>query len=209
MIIRFVKNIEIFLLSWLNGSKISGNRKKNSLKFFGKNLTYSNKGKINISEGNYFLFNSSFRNNEPQVGFLELNFNSEINISGDFQIHNGAHVILMDFAKLNLGSGYINRNVKIRCFKEITVGYNVAISENVSIWDSDAHEIEGNLEKNCKPIRIGDNVWIGTNCTILKGVEIGEGAIIAAGSLVNKNVEANCLYGGVPAKKIKEKITWK
>lgn len=51
---------------------------------------------------------------------------------------------------------------------------------------------------------IHDNVWIGTRATILKGVTIGEGAIVAAGAVVTKNVPPHTLVGGVPAKIIKE-----
>jgi acetyltransferase-like isoleucine patch superfamily enzyme len=51
-----------------------------------------------------------------------------------------------------------------------------------------------------------DNIWVGANTTILDGVIIGEGAIIAAGSVVTKSVPPNCIVGGVPAKIIKERI---
>lgn len=54
------------------------------------------------------------------------------------------------------------------------------------------------------PIRIGKNVWIGSNSTILSGVEIGDNAVIAAGAVVSKNVESSTVVGGVPAKKIKD-----
>lgn len=54
-----------------------------------------------------------------------------------------------------------------------------------------------------KPITVGKGVWSGANATILPGVHIGEGAIIAAGAVVNKDIEKNCLYGGVPAKLIR------
>lgn len=53
---------------------------------------------------------------------------------------------------------------------------------------------------------IDDDVWIGCNVTILKGVHIHSGAIIAAGSVVTKDVESDCVYGGVPAKKIKDRF---
>ncbi len=59
------------------------------------------------------------------------------------------------------------------------------------------------------PIKIGNHVWIGSNVTVLKGVEIGDGSIIAAGSLVNKNIPPGVLAGGVPAKILKEGVTWK
>ena len=112
-------------------------------------------------------------------------------------------------ATLNLGSGYINRYAKIRCYASITIGDNVAISENFSIWDSDAHVILGREHLMTQPIIIGNNVWIGTNVTVLKGVTIGDGAIIAAGSIVSRDIPANCMAAGIPAKVIKENVAWK
>lgn len=53
---------------------------------------------------------------------------------------------------------------------------------------------------------IDDDVWIGCNVTILKGVHIHSGAVIAAGSIVTKDIESYCIYGGVPAKKIKKRF---
>ena len=53
------------------------------------------------------------------------------------------------------------------------------------------------------PIVLGRNVWVGSNATILQGVTIGDNAIIAAGAVVTKNVAANTIVGGVPAKFIK------
>jgi len=163
--------------------------------------------KINIESG-CLVFNQKTSNPEPFIGVLKMMEDSEINVQNGFSIFSGHHIILMKEAKLNLGSGYINRDVKIRCFKEINIGNNVAISENVTIWDSDAHAIIGNEDKMTQPIYIGNHVWIGNNVTILKGVTIGDGAIIAAGSLVNKNIPSGCLAAGVPAKVIKENVKW-
>lgn len=56
------------------------------------------------------------------------------------------------------------------------------------------------------PVVIENDVWLGANCIILPGVTIGEGAIIAAGSVVTKNVPANVFVGGIPAKIIKERV---
>ena len=55
-----------------------------------------------------------------------------------------------------------------------------------------------------KPVTIGNDVWIGANCTILPGVNIGNNVVIAAGAVVTKDVPDNCVVGGVPAKVIKE-----
>lgn len=75
-------------------------------------------------------------------------------------------------AKLNLGSGYINRYCKIRCYNEITIGNGVAISENFTIWDSDAHQMINGSEPT-QPIFIGNKVWIGTIATTLCAAKTG------------------------------------
>jgi len=189
---------------------LKGVRDKNSLIIFQGNNTFkvANSSKINIKKGFIFL-NKSFRVKEPFPAMIEMGNNAAINVEDTFSIHSGCHIIILENAKLNLGSGYINRNVKIRCYQEITIGNNVAISENVSIWDSDAHSIIGNETEITQPIHIGNNVWIGTNVTILKGVNIGNGAIIAAGAVVTKDIPEGCLAAGVPAKVIKENVKWK
>ena len=56
----------------------------------------------------------------------------------------------------------------------------------------------------CKPVHIGNNVWMGGNVTILPGVTIGNNAIIAAGAVVTRDVPDNCMAGGVPAQVIRE-----
>ena len=58
-----------------------------------------------------------------------------------------------------------------------------------------------------KPVTIGNDVWIGANCTILPGVTIGNNVVVAAGAVVTKDVPDNCVVGGVPAKIIKEMET--
>lgn len=66
---------------------------------------------------------------------------------------------------------------------------------------------EEKLSKHDVDVVIGDGVWIASNVTILKGVTIGEGAVIAAGAVVINNVDSYSIYGGVPAKKIKNRFT--
>jgi len=188
---------------------LAGKRGKESVILpIGKFYYTCKKGsQINIKNGCLAL-NQRTSKPEPFVGVLKMMENSTINVENGFSVFSGHHIILMENATLNLGSGYINRDVKIRCFKEITIGNNVAISENVTIWDTDAHAIIGAVSKMTQPIKIGNNVWIGNNATILKGVTIGDGAIIAAGAVVTKDIPEGCLAAGVPAKVIKENVKW-
>ena len=113
---------------------------------------------------------------------------------------------LFEGGELILGRGFINSNCKIRCFERISIGNGCAISHDVTIMDSDAHEINGS--RNTAPICIRDHVWIGTRATVLSGVTIGEGAVVAAGAVVTHDVPKATLVAGIPARVIKENVEW-
>ena len=101
---------------------------------------------------------------------------------------------------------------------KLIIGNYVMIGPQVSIITGD-HKIDTvgkymvnvsddeKVPENDLPVVIEDDVWIGANSTILKGVTIGEGSVVAAGSVVTKNVPAYTIVGGVPAKIIKNRFT--
>lgn len=187
----------------------SNNCRRFPILFYGKSsFSIHSSAIINISAG-AFIFNDGRLKFEPFTGFLKMEKKSSLNVNGSFSVYSGAHIIVAENASLTLGSGYINRHVKIRCFKNISIGNDVAISENVTIWDSDVHEIVRDGYINTAAVTIGNHVWIGTNVIILKGVTIGDNAVISAGSVVSRNVPANCLAAGNPAIIVKENISWK
>ena len=132
-----------------------------------------------------------------------------------FDVYAGSRINVNEGAVLKLGSGYMNYDCVIDVFSSVKIGRNVVISERVVIRDSDNHlvredcvDVDLEAKPAAAPIVIGDHVWIGMNSIILKGVTIGEGSIIAAGSVVNKDVPAHCMVGGVPAKVIKSGVSW-
>ncbi|UPQ85122.1 sugar O-acetyltransferase [Ignavigranum ruoffiae] len=86
----------------------------------------------------------------------------------------------------------------------IEIGDGVLIGHNVMMATLN-HSMSAKNRANMipKPIKIGNNVWIGAKATICPGVEIGEGAVIAAGAVVTRNVEKHTVVGGVPARLIK------
>lgn len=135
--------------------------------------------------------------------------NSELEVNGEFSIGFGSDIRIFDNAKLKLGSGYLNSTVQIVCAKNIEIGDDVAIARDVIIRDTDAHEIIDGKHQKEKNVKIGNHVWIGTRAIIMKGVTIGDGAIVAAGAIVTKDVPANSIVAGVPAKIINENIEWK
>lgn len=87
----------------------------------------------------------------------------------------------------------------------ITIGDNVLVGHNV-VMATLNHDIDPDCRADMHPapIHIGNKVWIGSNATILPGVTVGDGAIIAAGSVVCKDVPSNTMVAGVPAKVIKK-----
>lgn len=110
--------------------------------------------------------------------------------------------------RINIGDRtYINRRTEIKCQKEVDIGSDCAISWDVSIMDTDYHSI--GEQSRIESVVIGNHVWIGCNSIILKGVTIGNGAVIAAGSVVCSDVPAKALVGGVPARIIKKDVEWK
>lgn len=92
----------------------------------------------------------------------------------------------------------------------VTIGKQGLIGANVSIFDTDFHAIASENRRFCndpakiasQPVKIGNNVFIGVNSLICKGVAIGENSVIGAGSVVVKNVEASRIYAGNPAKEL-------
>lgn len=116
---------------------------------------------------------------------------------------------------------YVGDHSRIWSAEEVEIGSHVLISHNVNVMDTNAHEIDakeraesykeqvlqgypktkGSVET--AKVKIGDHVWVGFNSIILKGVTIGEGSIIAAGSVVTKDVPPYCIVAGNPAAVVK------
>lgn len=101
----------------------------------------------------------------------------------------------------------IGDKTQIHVGDEITIGENTLISWDCCIMDRDYHKLMSDKEKTA-PVHIGNHVWIGARSMILKGVTIGDNAVIAAGSVVTKDVPPNCIVGGNPARVIKENVYW-
>lgn len=102
----------------------------------------------------------------------------------------------------------INNNFVIIADKSrITIGMRCLIGPNLFITDSDFHSIDVcdriSNAYGTAAVLIDDDVFIGSNVTVLKGSKIGRGSVIASGSIVTGDVEMHSVYGGVPAKKMK------
>jgi acetyltransferase-like isoleucine patch superfamily enzyme len=106
---------------------------------------------------------------------------------------------------------FIGQNCEFNIAEKITFGYYCAIASGCKFIDHN-HGFEsrnsyiGEQTPVNAPIIIGDDVWLGVNVVVLKGVEIGRGAIVAAGSVVTKSIAPYEIWGGMPAKKISDRM---
>jgi acetyltransferase-like isoleucine patch superfamily enzyme len=113
---------------------------------------------------------------------------------------------------------YIGLGSRVWSAKKISIGNNVQVAHNVNIFDNNIHSIDPKIrnkeflqhyENNDSELKeqeivIKDNVWLGANVIVLKGVTIGENSIVGAGSVITKNIPVNCIVAGNPARVIRE-----
>ena len=154
--------------------------------------------------------------------FANVQFNSLIRASRSAQIVAGSgKVVFRGFAELerrsilntfggliDIGDNtYIGPGTTIYGHGNILIGANVLISPGVCILSSN-HDIKKGISMRnqpdlLKPTIIGDDVWIGANAVVLGGVTIEKGAVIGAGSVVTRDVAANAIVAGNPARFIR------
>lgn len=106
-------------------------------------------------------------------------------------------------AKLIIGEHCGFSGTRIWAAKSVVIGNNVRCGANSFITDSDAHPDDQRAGTDA-PVYIDDNVWIGANAMVLKGVHIGQNSVIGAGSVVTHDIPANVVAAGNPCKVIKE-----
>jgi acetyltransferase-like isoleucine patch superfamily enzyme len=135
----------------------------------------------------------------------------------------GCSFAIGENGRCTVGNFTLLNGALIMAEENIEIGSHCLVSWNVGIADSDFHPLEpaqrlvdakalapyfknrpARPKLRTAPVRIGDNVWIGMNAVILKGVTIGENSVVAAGAVVTKSVEPNTVVGGNPAIVVKK-----
>lgn len=147
--------------------------------------------------------------------------NSRLHFEGNNSIiylkssHYKINLTLFNNSAIHIGSNnYFNKVCQIICseHKHIFIGNSNLFSINVFFRNADPHLIYDIKSKNrinpTQSIYIGDHVWIGQNCLLLKGSKIHSGSILGAGSILTKEMVSNSIYAGVPAKCVKKDIFW-
>jgi acetyltransferase-like isoleucine patch superfamily enzyme len=199
----------------------------NTSKFLFVKISEALKGKniikINASNLEKSIFYINGKNNEIDINGVVIT-NSKISITGsnnkliisknakirEVIIHIRGNNCVIEIGENTTFGGA--RIVNVGIDNSITIGKNCLFSDHIEIWASDTHSIfneENVMINHEKPIVIKDSVWVGSRVIILKGVTIGNGSVIGMGSMVTKDIEANTINVGSPAKKVKENIHWK
>lgn len=176
-IISKTRHLNLYLEARLNGGHIEIGRNVR----FNHRVTFQGKGSVVIKDGVVFGYR--------MAGSLDNRIILQVRTSEscieEVQIMNGCEL----FSTLS-----------------INVGKRTLIGAGVKILDSDFHSTNPQLRSSpgeSKAVFIGENVWVGMEAMILKGVSIGANSVIASKSLVIRDVSENSLYAGVPAKWIK------
>jgi len=137
--------------------------------------------------------------------------NGHIRFAGKTRIGCGAQ-LLID-GSLKLGENFeASKNLLILCHDQIEIGDHTLLSWQVTLMDTDSHEItrNGSPLQMTAPIMIGKHVWVGCEAMLLKGSQIGDDSVVAARSLVTAGQhESGTLMAGSPAKAIKQDVGWR
>lgn len=138
----------------------------------------------------------------------------DIVFKGKAIIGHGSKIGVASGAILTIGDDFIiTAESQIVCCKAITFGTHCLLSWDILVMDTDFHTIidsDGKIINENKPIIIGDNVWVGCRTTILKGIYISHGSVIAAGTVLARDIEMPCcISAGIPNRIIKQTISWK
>ena len=200
----FFRNIYIYIRTYTL-TKRNGN-KSVKIRDSARAFLQINKGSVN---GDGVLYLNPNAINPRESLKLRIDDSAELRINGAVKLFTNTNVHVGKNAILEIGQGtYINEGTKISVKTECTIGKNCAISNDVTILDSDFHQIEGYSQSDTG-VHIGNHVWICANATILKNVSIGDNCIIGANSVVLHDVPDCCLIVGNPAKIIRRDINWK
>jgi acetyltransferase-like isoleucine patch superfamily enzyme len=154
----------------------------NKIRLFVKRLLLRRKG---VVINNNCTFSGVIFTGRAQIEpYCRLKGDPEITIGNNFYMNAGCHIL-----------------------GEIMIGNDVQIGPKTVIWGRDHGINRGELIRkqlrDKRPIKVGNDVWIGANVTVLKGVSIGDGAIIGAGSVVTRDIPEYAIVAGNPAKVIK------
>lgn len=202
---KYIRKIHAFFF----GKKVEMKNKNNGVKIrdYGRSVIGIHSKSI-VGKGILKLNPNAVSSSEKMK--LRIDGGGILNVDGIVSLFTNTNIHIGSNAVLSIGDGtYINEGTLISIKNNCIIGANCAISNDVSIMDSDFHIIIDGTMKEESGVRIGNHVWIGKGATILKNVSIGDNCIVGANCLVTQNVPPNSMVIGNPGVVIKQNINWK
>ena len=132
---------------------------------------------------------------------------TDIVVGDHFKVWSGHRkTLITGWGRIRIGDRvFVNSGVVIMSVLSVTIGDDVALANEAYLMDTDSHGVEGRPVKEA-PIVVGDGTWIGARAIILPGVTIGRRCLIAAGSVVSRDVPDDTLVAGNPAQVVRELV---
>ena len=166
-----------------------------------RNVVMSVSRNVMVRQPSYFVGRGSVTIGEGVIfGFR---------LGGYYRKNISEFVVRQDTSVISIGDRTkFNNNIFMSATSSISIGDDCLIGHNCEFSDADGHELDPRYRlrsDGCvEPIVIGNNVWLGHGCKILRGSQIGDNSVVAAGAVVKGRFGSNVVIGGVPARVIKE-----
>lgn len=167
-------------------------------------ITVTDGGALRVGLGSFGLSSSA------DASVLRVRPGASMLCDGVVSLQRGVRIVV-DGGDLTIGHGTnVNGSARILVRAGVRIGAWCTLSWDCQILDNDFHTmtVDGQQRPSTAPVTLGDRVWVGTNALILKGVSVGDGAVIAAGAVVTKDVPANAVVAGSPAKVVGRCDSW-
>jgi acetyltransferase-like isoleucine patch superfamily enzyme len=149
---------------------------------------------------------------DPQKDSCRISLtNSTLEIFGNVSLYPGMIIHGTDAVITIKNNTIVNGGSQIIARKRVEIGEDCLLAYGVMIRDNDGHTlfaVESGEKNEFKEVVIGNHCWFGQRAMVLKGVTIEDNAVIAAGAVVSNNVKSGSVVAGVPAKVIKENVSW-
>lgn len=161
------------------------------------NAIFSNLKLLIIKLFNFNKLNFNLKNRISFFSTINITGKGKIKIGRNCKINRGCEISSVNGGLINIGNNcFFNNNCQIVSHENVNIGNDVIVGPNLVLVDHNhSFSLTGVDKKKFKTskITIGNNVWIGANCVILKGVKIGNNCIIGAGSVVSHDVVDNSI----------------
>ena len=174
-------------------------------------IDLSSDARIILKNNNVHIGSHKLRGSKAET-YLRMEGKSQWNASNGATLCYNSTIEIKDGGILTSGYFFMNSGSVVLCSRDIEIGNDVWMGRDNTIYDNDHHQLldeQGNVRNLIKPVKIGDKVWLTNHVSVLKGVNIGEGAVIAPYSVIRVDVKSGAMVGNPSNQTVfNENIIW-